>query len=125
MPKALLCLTLFVVTTHPIGACAADDPYIRTEDVIYHRKHGTALTMDVFAPTANPNGAAIVLVVSGAWRSSHENIRPQFAAEYVKRGYTVFTIVHGSSPRFSLPGDCRGHAPCRPFCAESRRNLSI
>ncbi len=59
--------------------------------------------MDVFAPTENGNGAAIVLVVSGSWRSSHDNIRPQFAAEYVKRGYTVFTVVHACSPRFSLP----------------------
>jgi acetyl esterase/lipase len=102
MKNTLVCLCLFIVSlcTFP---CAADEPFIRTEDVIYRRKHGTVLTMDVFAPTENPNGAAIVLVVSGSWRSSHDNIRPQFAAEYVKRGYTVFTIVHASSPRFSLP----------------------
>ena len=103
MQKALICLSLLFVTSLPLCACAADEPYVRTEDVIYRRKHGTALTMDVFAPIENPNGAAILLVISGAWRSSHENIRPQFAAEYVKRGYTVFAVVHGSSPRFSLP----------------------
>jgi acetyl esterase/lipase len=84
-------------------ASAADEPITRTEDVIYRRKHGTALTLDIFAPKENANGAAIIIVISGAWRSSHDNIRPQFAAEYVKRGYTVFTVVHGSSPRFSLP----------------------
>jgi acetyl esterase/lipase len=84
-------------------ASAADEPFTRTEDVIYRRKHGTALTLDVFTPKENANGAAIVIVISGAWRSSHDNIRPQFAAEYVKRGYTVFTVIHGSSPRFSLP----------------------
>jgi acetyl esterase/lipase len=82
---------------------SADEPFTRTEDVIYRRKHGTALTLDVFAPKENPNGAAIVMVISGAWRSSHENIRPVFAAEYVKRGYTVFAVVHGSTPRFTLP----------------------
>src|SRR5262245_28807146 len=82
---------------------AAEEPFIRTEDVIYRRKHGTALTLDVFAPRENCNGAAIALMISRSWRSSHDNIRPQFATEYVKRGYTVFAVVHGSSPRFTLP----------------------
>jgi acetyl esterase/lipase len=91
------------VASLSLSAYAADEPSTRTEDVIYRRKHGTVLTMDVFAPAERPNGAAIVLVVSGSWRSSHDNIRPSFAAEYVKRGYTVFTVVHGSSPRFALP----------------------
>jgi acetyl esterase/lipase len=94
----LLCLCL-------AAPCAqADEPlFTRTEDVIYRRKHGTALTLDVFAPRENANGAAVVLVVSGAWRSSHDNIRPAFVTEYVKRGYTVFAVVHGSSPKFTLP----------------------
>jgi acetyl esterase/lipase len=82
---------------------AAEEQFTRTEDVIYRRKHGTALTLDVFAPKENPNGAAIVMMISGSWRSSHDNIRPQFATEYAKRGYTVFAVVHGSSPRFTLP----------------------
>src|SRR5579859_4682054 len=102
MRTLLVRLVLLFVAGSPLCACAAEEPFVRTEDVIYRRKHGTALTMDVFAPTENANGAAIVLVVSGSWRSSHDNIRPQFAAEYARRGYTVFTVVHGSSPRFSL-----------------------
>jgi acetyl esterase/lipase len=101
----MLTIGVVLVALHGqlLAARAADEPFSRTEDVIYRRKHGTALTMDVFAPKEYANGAAIVLAVSGAWRSSHDNIRPQFATEYAKRGYTVFTVVHGSSPRFSLP----------------------
>jgi acetyl esterase/lipase len=98
---ALIC----IATVHfaSMSVVVADEPFIRYEDVIYRRKYGTALTMDVFTPKENANGAAVVLAVSGAWRSSHDNIRPQFATEYAKRGYTVFAVVHGSSPRFSLP----------------------
>jgi acetyl esterase/lipase len=103
MKNLVVSLSLLLVTNFPLGVWAADESYVRTEDVIYRRKHGTVLTLDIFAPTGNSNGAAIVLVISGSWRSSHDNIRPQFAAQYVKRGYTVFTVVHGSSPRFSLP----------------------
>lgn len=103
MTFRIACISLFTITNFALCAHAGDEPYTRTEDVIYRRKHGTVLTMDVFAPAEKPNGAAIVLIVSGSWRSNHDNIRPSFAAEYLKRGYTVFTVVHGSSPRFTLP----------------------
>src|ERR1039457_2668156 len=49
----------------------------RTEDVIYGRKFGTALTLDVFQPRQT-NGVGIILMVSGGWFSSHESINPAF-----------------------------------------------
>ena len=60
------------------GRAAAEESYSRKEDVIYGRKFGTALTMDVFTPAQNANGAAIVLCISGGWVSSHDNIQPLF-----------------------------------------------
>src|SRR5437016_1247141 len=81
-------------------APAADEPaFLRTEDVIYGRKFGTALTLDVFTPPRT-HGAAVIFVVSGGWRSAHEAINPAFIAEFLKRGYTVFAVVHGSQPKF-------------------------
>ena len=54
-------------------------PFTRTEDVIYGRKFGTALTMDVFTPEEErQRPAAVILVVSGGWFSSHEAISPGF-----------------------------------------------
>ena len=84
-------------------ARAADPPaYTRKEDVIYGRKYGSALTMDVFTP-AKANGAAVVAVVSGGWVSAHEGINPVFYQELLKRGYTVFAVVHGSQPMYAIP----------------------
>jgi hypothetical protein len=40
------------------------DYYIRIEDVIYGRKYGTALTLDVIRPKKNPNGLGIVEIVA-------------------------------------------------------------
>jgi len=77
-------------------------PYARQQDVIYGRKFGTALTMDVFTP-AKANGAAVVAVVSGGWVSAHEGIRPAAYEELLKRGYTVFAVVHGSQPKYTIP----------------------
>ncbi|HJT31782.1 MAG TPA: alpha/beta hydrolase, partial [Pirellulales bacterium] len=78
-------------------------PYTRTEDVVYGRKHGMALTMDVFTPKESANGSGVIFVVSGGWVSGHQNINRAFLDELLRRGYTVFAVVHGSQPRFTIP----------------------
>src|SRR5437764_9916695 len=88
----------------PAVARAADEPdYTRREDVIYGRKFGTALTLDVFTPKEGANGAAVVFAVSGGWFSAHEAINPAAYGELLKRGYTVFAVVHGSQPKYTIP----------------------
>ncbi|MBI2803731.1 MAG: alpha/beta hydrolase [Planctomycetes bacterium] len=75
----------------------------RMRDVIYGRKDGLALTLDVFHPPGKPNGAAVVLVASGGFNSAAKDIQPFFTHEFVKRGYTCFVVVHGSQPRYTVP----------------------
>jgi acetyl esterase/lipase len=82
---------------------AAEPSFTRTEDVIYGRKFGTALTLDVFQPKENANGLGVIYVVSGGWFSAHEAISPPFVEAFTKRGYTVFAVVHGSQPRYAIP----------------------
>ncbi len=94
-------LAWLVVSPHLVPA---DEPaFTRKEDVIYGRKFGTALTMDVFTPKANANGLGLIWVVSGGWFSGHEGIGPGFVTPFVERGYTVFAVVHGSQPKFTIP----------------------
>jgi acetyl esterase/lipase len=95
--KRILYSILIVLCTATIS-CAEKPSYTRTEDVIYGRKFGTALTMDVFRPKSDANGAAIVSVVSGGWFSAHESV----PKKPVEGGYTVFAVVHGSQPRFTM-----------------------
>ncbi len=78
-------------------------PSPRTEDVIYGRKFGTALTLDVFRPGKDANGLGLIFVVSGGWVSSHEGINAGFIRPFTDRGYTVFAVVHGSQPKFTIP----------------------
>jgi acetyl esterase/lipase len=97
-------ITLKGAPTAAAPANAVLEPaYTRREDVIYARKFGTALTMDVFTPRQNVNGAAVIFCVSGGWFSDHRGIPVGFFAEYIRRGYTVFAVVHGSQPRFTIP----------------------
>ena len=83
----------------------AEEPatFTRTEDVVYGRKFGTALTLDVIQPAKEPNGYGIIYMVSGGWFSSHDAVNPRGYAPYLDRGYTVFAVVHGSQPRFIIP----------------------
>jgi acetyl esterase/lipase len=79
--------------------------YTRKE-VIYGRKFGMALTVDAFTPTNESKGRAILFIVSEGWYSDHSKIEeniPAYVLPFVGRGYTIFAVCHGSSPKFSLP----------------------
>lgn len=86
-------------------AAAADFPVDITPDIVYGHKMGMALTMDLFQPRANSNGAAILFMVSGGWRSNWT--APESAAGMFRgltdRGFKVFAVRHGSSPKFNIP----------------------
>lgn len=99
-----LLFALAILVSWVGGTLAQEAPaHVRQEDLVYGRKFGTALTLDVFTPEKNANGAAIVWVISGGWFSSHEGIRPAWTYPMLQRGYTVFAVVHGSQPRFQIP----------------------
>jgi acetyl esterase/lipase len=78
----------------------------QVQEAIYGRKHGVALTMDIFTPD-RPNGAGCILVVSGGWVSHRDRLNhPLFRgiiAAFFKRGYTVFAVLHGSQPKYTIP----------------------
>jgi len=96
-------LVVMVCTGAVPGTAADKETYTRQEDVVYGRKDGMALTMDVFTPKKDPNGAAVIWAVSGGWFSSHDWINAAFVREFLNRGYTVFAVVHGSQPRYAIP----------------------
>ncbi len=93
----------------PVGSSKPE--YTRTEDVIYGRKFGMALTLDVFEP-AQKNGFGVIFLVNGAWYSSHDPVTipfpfpcvtPDNYRPYLDRGYTVFAVVSSSAPKFTIP----------------------
>ena len=97
-----------MVPPHPAMRCilalllsftfAAAQEATRVRDVIYQKRDGFALTLDVFKP-AQPNGAAMIKIVSGGWNSNHNGIGD---GGWTKAGYTTFVVVHGSQPRFHI-----------------------
>lgn len=75
----------------------------RTDDIIYGRKYGLALTMDVYTPNKKTNGKGVVFCVSGGWVSGKPPGNLALVGELIDRGYTVFAVVHGSQPKFTIP----------------------
>jgi len=99
-----------------------------TTDVVYGHKDGMALTFDVYQPAVEPNGGAVISILSGGWQSSWDllqqfvempdgRLRPMTAEEIpeglgrfvahsyaglLERGFTVFAVRHGSAPRYGM-----------------------
>ena len=83
---------------------AAETPVgiTRTEELVYGRKDGLALTLDAFVP-AKGNGAGLLFIVNGGWLSSKPTplmvtIRPDDDAPFLARGSVVFAVVTSSQP---------------------------
>jgi acetyl esterase/lipase len=93
-------------TARGIGAVPAParQPSVTT-DVVYGHKDGLALTFDVHRP-AQPNGAGVIAIVSGGYQSSVEMSRiivdGYLSPLLNEKGFTVFAVRHGSSPRYPM-----------------------
>lgn len=100
--KCLVCFCILFTLTVP--ARSADDVKI-VPDVVYGHKHGLALTFDVFTPKDDANGAGVLFMVSGGWYSRW--VPPAQAVNRFKplleQSFTVFSVRHGSSPKFKIP----------------------
>lgn len=101
--QRLSCLILLVLFLSGERMLSAQDMKI-TPDVVYGHKFGLANTFDVFTPPNNANGAAVLFMVSGGWYSKW--IPPEKAQHLfhplTEKGFTVFAVRHGSSPKFSI-----------------------
>jgi acetyl esterase/lipase len=104
--KLIVCFILLLY-----GFCqqvtAQDSLRYTKNEIIYGRKGGMALTMFMLTPKEHTNGKAIISVVSGNWVSSY-TYATSFVAKsniYLDRGYTVFIVMHGSQPRYSIPNE--------------------
>ena len=113
MRVAQLGFLLFCLMFLPSLVLQADDgPFVQHQNLVYAEVHGIGLVMDVFVPTAQKNGLAIIDVVSGAWHSDRGKIRDHALTQtfhyLTQKGYTVFAIRPGSITKFSAP-EMRSH----------------
>lgn len=104
----LLAITLIII----IGACvwlitrnSTSEP-VQTHDVVYGRKAGMTLTLEVMQPL-QPNGIGVILINSNGFRSDEswrENgfQQPNYYQAFLDRGQTVFIVSHREGPLFPV-----------------------
>lgn len=81
---------------------AVDDSY-EQEEIIYGRKDGMALTMLRLTPAkAARIDKAIIQIRSGGWGSNFYMTKVSDAMPFIRKGYTVFIVFHGSEPLYSV-----------------------
>ena len=101
-PSACLLAILAVLCATTLRA--AEPVYTQQQDVVIAESYGLAVPMDIFTPTGEKNGRAIVDVASGAWHSDRGKIRDHQRALFYDilcgRGYHVFAVRPGSISRF-------------------------
>ena len=117
MKRLLISTILFTIVTLPVTLLAAD-PNVTPEgiritpDVVYGHKFGLALTFDMYQPKIQ-NGAGIIMLNSGGWSSQFPNyyertpdrirLKEEFREDpLLKKGFTLFSVRHGSSPKFEM-----------------------
>ena len=92
------------------GRAADEHNYDRTEDVIYGRKHGMALTLDVFKPREKANGAGVADAFPPLAKSDYLNADKVRAVKTVTGGLEGKVTVNGNvfngvMPQWDLPDE--------------------
>ena len=75
--------------------------FSRADGIVYGRRLGHDLTFDRLMPV-HPNGAGILVLISGSWRSKRDGTQDLVVAPLLRRGYTVFAVMHISQPECSI-----------------------
>jgi acetyl esterase/lipase len=102
--KSIFSFFLVAVISAFATAARADAPPTIQSNVVYGHKDGMALIFDVVKPE-KPNGAGILYIQSGGWYSGWSDPRGKLPAcvPLLAKGFTVFLVYHGSSPRYAVP----------------------
>jgi acetyl esterase/lipase len=100
----LLLAALLLVGTGAGGLAWYLHPKLSEERRIpYGERAGQPLMMQILRPAQAPRRSkALVLMVSGSWKSKAEGVPRWISAPFLRRGFTVFAVSHVSQPKASV-----------------------
>jgi len=102
--RRLLISVLLLLLIHPAFSQPSESAIASMNEVIYGRKNGMALTMNVLTPKAKSNKRGIILAISAGLQSNFDMAlewAATIAQPYLMKGYTVFEVCHGSAPKYN------------------------
>jgi acetyl esterase/lipase len=98
---ALAALVVLAVLSVILGWWWLHPRHDTTRGIVYAQRKGHDLTFDVLRPS-HPKGLAVLVMISGGWKSGRAAGHDWIVAPLLRRGYTVFTVTHGSQPEFTV-----------------------
>lgn len=103
--KLILTITILTISLIPFRSSNANENVKITPDVVYGHKFGMALTFDIYQPLKKSNGVGVLFMASGGWYSRWTDPKNMLAwfQPLLDKGFTVFSVRHGSSPKFLIP----------------------
>lgn len=75
--------------------------YSERRGIVYMHRQEKDLTLDILRP-AEANGAAVLMMVSGGWKSSPDKFQAWMGASFLRRGITIIGVTHLSQPQASI-----------------------
>lgn len=99
--KFVLSLVLLAVLLFGAGWWWFHPAFTRTSGIVYTRRHGHDLTLDVVRP-AHATGSCVLVMVSGAWKSDARKFEPWMGASFLRQGHTLVGVSHLSQPQSSV-----------------------
>ncbi len=117
-------ILLFLLAT---SAVYAQDSSYKQQELIYGRKDGMALTLLHMQPRVKSNKKAIIKLVSGNWMSGNTHLKfyADGAIPLLRRGYTIFLVMHGSQPRYAIPDQVADVKRATRFVRYNAKKLDI
>ncbi len=96
----------FIILSTQVAFGADEKPYQQETDVVIADIGGLGLPVDIFRPTEEQNGLAIIVVASGGWNSDRSMLDGYERAANLysilcSRGYLVFAVRPGSKSNFT------------------------
>lgn len=99
--RLLLALIVLAMLLFGAGWWWFHPDFTVTPGIVYTKRHGHELTLEVVKP-ANPTGSGILVMVSGKWKSDPRKFQPWMAASFLREGHTLFAISHLSQPEATI-----------------------
>ncbi|MGV3659321.1 MAG: alpha/beta hydrolase fold domain-containing protein [Prosthecobacter sp.] len=98
-----LLLVLVVVALGLVGAgwWYFHPDFTETKGIVYARRHGHDLTLSVVRP-AKQNGAAVLVMISGRWKSDPRKFQAWMGSSFLRQGHTLIAVSHLSQPEATI-----------------------
>lgn len=101
-------------------------PKVREEALVYSRRGGGDLNLQLYRPSLSAVPSPLVLVVhGGSWRSGTRLEMPELSRYLAARGYAVASIDYGLAPAAKFPGPVEDVRAALAFLRAKAGELSL